>query len=185
MTIRAGLVRTEVRPEHKTVRRGWVRLLAVTAAVGGAVLGWALVTQVAGVDLRAPEFGGSGGTAAVGLGQVVLVSALAGLAAWGLLALLERRTRRARGLWLGLAVLGFLLSLGGPLSGEGVTSADRGLLIALHAAVAVVLIPLLSLSSRPGARNSGPAPVGGRDDVGRSGPRRADRRVTEDVDAIS
>jgi Family of unknown function (DUF6069) len=152
MTIRPGLVRTEVRAEQKTVRRGWVRLLAVAAAMAGALLGWTLITQVAGVDLRAPDFGGSGGTAAVGLAQVVLVTGLAGLAAWGLLALLERRTHGARRLWLGLAMLGFLLSLGGPLSGDGVTSADRGLLIALHAAVAVVLIPLLALSSRPGRR---------------------------------
>jgi hypothetical protein len=150
MTIRPGLARTEVQGEQKTVRRGWVRLLAVAAAMAGAVLGWTLITQVAGLDLRAPDFRGSSGTAPVGLGQVVLVSGLAGLGAWGLLALLERRTHGARRLWLGLAVLAFLLSLGGPLSGKGVTSADRGLLIALHAAVAVALIPLLAVSSRPG-----------------------------------
>ena len=162
MTMDQEVVRTEVRTEQNTARQGWVRLLAVGAAVAGAVVGWSLITQVAGVDLRAPDFRGSGGTAAVGLGQVVVVSALAGLAAWGLLALLERRTRRARRLWLGLAAVAFLVSLGGPLSGRGVAPSDRGLLIVLHAVVAAILIPLLYLSSRPRREDRDRGTVGGR-----------------------
>src|SRR5579862_3747140 len=96
-----------------------LRPMAVGAGVGAAVVAWTVITRVGGVDLRAPVFGGSASGSAVGLGQVVAASGLASLAAWGVLAVLRRRTRHARPAWLATAVLVFLLSLGGPLSGTG------------------------------------------------------------------
>ncbi|HEY5989536.1 MAG TPA: DUF6069 family protein, partial [Streptosporangiaceae bacterium] len=85
MTMPLKPVRTQSRAERPVSRGRWMRLLAVGAAAGAAVAGWFLITQVAGVDLRAPDSQGPEGTAAVGLGQVVVVSTLAGLAAWALL----------------------------------------------------------------------------------------------------
>ena len=45
--------------------------------------------------------------------------------------------------WTVLAAAGFVLSLGGPMSGAGIETSGRVLLLALHVIVAAVLIPLL------------------------------------------
>jgi hypothetical protein len=74
---------------------------------------------------------------------VTVTSGVASLAAWGLLALLERLTAHPRTLWTAIAVLALLISLGGPLSGTGITSANRVALALMHLSVAAVLIPLL------------------------------------------
>jgi hypothetical protein len=128
------------------------RLLAVISTVAAVALIWSLVTLAAGFDLRAPAMDGRSSAAPIGLGPVVAVSTLAALAGWALLAVFERRTRRARTWWLVAALVALAISLTGPMSGTGVTGADRSLLMLLHAVVAVVLIPLMYRSStgRPG-----------------------------------
>jgi hypothetical protein len=73
------------------------------------------------------------------------VSALAGLAGWALLAVLERWTCSARSIWTSLACVFALVSLLGPL-GATTTSATVSL-TCLHLAVAAVLISLLSRSA--------------------------------------
>ena len=119
------------------------RLLTVAAAVVAAVGGWVLIEGIGGVDLRAPAFDGSTASQDVGLGAVVFASLVAGVAAWGLLALLERSIRRPRRTWTVFAVAGLIVSLGGPMSGTGIDPTHRGLLVVLHVIVAAVLIPLL------------------------------------------
>ena len=119
--------------------RGWLRPVSVAAAVGAAVVIWTLITRVGGGDLRAPAFQGSASSSAVGLGQVVVVSGLASLAAWGILTLLRQRIRRVRPAWLSIAGVAFLLSLGGPLSGTGVSATDRTFLVLLHVIVGGIL----------------------------------------------
>ena len=124
-------------------RRRSRRLRAVAAGVLAAVVGWVIIEGVAGVDLRAPAFDGTTATQDIGLGAVIFTSLIASLAAWGLLAALERYSSRPRRDWTILAVAGLVLSLGGPLSGTGIDATERGLLALLHLIVAAVLIPLL------------------------------------------
>jgi hypothetical protein len=85
---------------------------------------------------------------------VAVGSGAAALAAWALLALLERLTARARTIWTIVAVVVLVASLGTPLLGSGVTAANRAVLELLHLAVGAVLIPALrrtaaSPSGRP------------------------------------
>lgn len=74
--------------------------------------------------------------------QVILVTALAGLAAWGLLALLERATSRAKNVWTAIAVIVFVVSLFGPL-GSGVDTSSKVVLACLHVGAAATIIPLM------------------------------------------
>lgn len=126
--------------------RGRLRPLSVGAAIGAAATAWALITRVGGVDLRAPAFQGSASSSAVGLGQVMVVSGLASLVAWGILALLQRRIRWVRRAWLSTAGVAFLVSLGGPLSGTGVSATDRASLVLLHVVVAGIVTVILYAS---------------------------------------
>ena len=123
------------------------RLRAVAAGVLAPLAVWALVDAGFGVDLRAPA-GASAEPADLGAGAVVTASAVAALAGWGLLALLERFTTRARTVWAVLAVLVLVVSLGGPLGGTGITAANRIALLLMHLVVAAVLIPALYRTSR-------------------------------------
>ena len=71
---------------------------------------------------------------------MVVTAGVAGLLGWALLAVLTRTTRRPVTIWRVAAVVALLLSLGGPLSaGAGAAAA---VLVALHVAVAAVLVPL-------------------------------------------
>ncbi|MEU4221659.1 DUF6069 family protein, partial [Actinoplanes sp. NPDC026623] len=97
-------------------RRRRTRALAVVAATGATFTVWTVAHQVAGVDLVVDS--GSGATT-VTPGAVVITTVVAGLAAWALLALAERRLRRATAVWSGVAGAVLLISLLGPL-GSGV-----------------------------------------------------------------
>ena len=119
------------------------RPIAIVAAVVAAAAGWVLIEGIGGVDLHAPAFDGATTTQDIGLGSVVLTSLVASLTAWGLLAVLERYSVRPRRIWTILVAAGLVLSLGGPMSGTGIDSTNRGLLALLHLIVAAVLIPLL------------------------------------------
>lgn len=125
------------------------RLATMGVAVIGAALVWLVATQAFGVELRAPAFDDDQTGAQIGVGAVLFVSLLAGSAAWGLLALLERVTAaRARLLWTVAAAVVLVLSLGGPLSGSGTTGDARATLVALHLVVGAVLITGLVRSAR-------------------------------------
>jgi hypothetical protein len=135
-------------------KRRRARALAVAGTVAAALGLWAVYHLALGIDLRSPAFGEYGGTASVGAGNVIFVSALAAFAAWGLLAVLERLTPRARGVWLVVAVLALLASLGGPMSGTGITTENRMELLGFHLLVGAVLIPLLYRTSRSRAASA-------------------------------
>jgi hypothetical protein len=83
----------------------------------------------------------------IGVVAVIVVTALAGLAAWGLLALLERVTARARTMWTAVAVVVFLLSLLGPL-GSGVGMSSKVVLALMHLGAATTIVPLMLRSIR-------------------------------------
>ncbi len=122
----------------ETTERRQGRALVVVAAVAAAVAVW-LVARLAGTDLTV-EQGAGGGAAHVGLVMVAAMSALAGLAGWGLLAVLERSTPRARTLWDYIALGVLVISLVGPL-GAGTTAGTKLALVGAHLATAAVLVP--------------------------------------------
>ena len=137
----------------RPVEHRGARLIAVAAAVLTALAIWVVAERVLGIDVRAPAFDGSGASLPIRAQDVVLVSALLSVAGWGLLAILERLTARARRAWLVIASVALVLSLGTPLAGTGVGAANRLVLLLMHLAVGGVLIPLLYRTS-PDARGA-------------------------------
>lgn len=121
------------------------RLTAVVAAVLAALAIWIIARPVLGIRLRPPE--GFGPPADIDALNVVFASALASLAGWGLLALLERLTIQARTIWGIVAVSVLLLSLAPLLFGTGITAANRSALVLMHLSVGAVIIAVLYLTS--------------------------------------
>jgi hypothetical protein len=117
------------------VRRG----LIVAGATGAALVVWALVNPIGGIDV-AVHSGGS--VRHIGATAVAVTGMLAGLAGWGLLAVFERTMKRPHRAWTVIATVVFVLSLAGPLGAIG-TGATLGLMC-MHLAVAAVLIPSLA-----------------------------------------
>ncbi|WP_430500785.1 DUF6069 family protein [Micromonospora trifolii] len=110
---------------------------AVTAgAIVVAVAEFALLHSAAGVDLAVRS---ANSTRQVTVAAVVVATAVAALAGWALLAVLERRTNRSRVWWTSIAVAVLLLSLVvGPPSGVG--GGAKATLALLHLSVGVILI---------------------------------------------
>ncbi len=119
-------------------------LLGVLGAVVAAIAVWAVAT-VAGVDL-AVRFG-DGAPIDVTVVSVAMASLVASLAGWGLLVVLGLFTAQARTVWTVIASIATLASLGGPLSTTA-SSAAKVSLIAMHLAVAAVLILTLRRTAR-------------------------------------
>lgn len=109
------------------------------AAVGPAALWWA-TGPLAGVEITANT---GGGPAPVGLVAVVSAALIAGLAGWGLLAALERRTRCPAHIWTRTAVMVLTLSLAGPLTSSTSGPVGTLALVAMHLITGSVLIGLL------------------------------------------
>jgi predicted permease len=129
------LANTAKNSSNRMATRG--RFAIVGATVMAALALWALLSQLAGVDLEAEQ---GGPTMHIGGVSVFVASAVVSLAGWGLLALLERRTANARKIWTIVAVIGCALSLGSPLI-SGVGAGAKLGLASLHLVVGAVLIP--------------------------------------------
>jgi hypothetical protein len=119
------------------------RLIGIAVAVLLAELVWLVATAVVGLQLQAPSTQTTAQPASIGPVAVGVASFIAALLAWGLAAGLERLTRLCRGTWLALTLLGLTASLIMPLSGSGVSVADRLVLVSMHVVVAAVMVPLL------------------------------------------
>jgi hypothetical protein len=124
------------------VRRASVVLLAVVATL----VMWGVEALLLGIDLRARPFPGVA-SQVVGPPAIATTTLLVGLAAWALLAILERVTPSGRTVWLAVAVVALLISLAGPLGGAVTASAAAGL-ACMHLVAAAVLVPLLAGSAR-------------------------------------
>jgi hypothetical protein len=135
-------------------RRPTARPVTVALGVLTALAVWTVSELVFGVDVRQPAFG-TGVPQDLTAGPIVVASVVAGLAAWLVLALLERITRHARAVWVALATLTLAASLGAPLSGRGIDGGSRLVLTLLHLTVGTLLIVLLARTSRP-ARSAMP-----------------------------
>jgi hypothetical protein len=141
-TITAGRTAEMTAAECARKRRR-TRGLAIVAAVGATFTVWTIARPIAGADLIVDT--GAGPTTVTPF-AVVLVTVVVGLAAWGLLALLERFTRRAATVWTWVAAAVLVISLLGPIgsaNGAGATAA----LVGMHVAAGAVLIPLMARSS--------------------------------------
>jgi hypothetical protein len=130
--------------------RAGTRALAVAGATAAAVAGWIVIGPVAGADLVVD--GNNGRALTVGIGAVVFLALLAGLAGWALLAALERVTARARPIWLAVAAIALLLSFA-PLTGSSASGGTRLGLGLLHVLVAAILIPVMWRTARPQNRD--------------------------------
>jgi hypothetical protein len=128
-----------------TRSKAGLRALAVLAAIVATLVVWAVEVQLLGIDLRARPVPGAPPTV-VGPAAVASFTLLAGLVAWGLLAVLERVTTPARRVWIIVAVVALLISLLGPLGG-GVTATAAIGLACMHLVAAAILIPLLAQSA--------------------------------------
>ena len=127
------------------VRTAWpTRLVATVATTAISLAAWLLMAPISGRDLNVKRHGD---TVTVGPVDVVVVSLLAGLAGWGLLAFLERcHTERALHVWTVIARCVLALSMLAPL-GAGAGSAKLAL-ASLHLLAGGVLISLMHRSSR-------------------------------------
>ncbi|WP_203829239.1 DUF6069 family protein [Actinoplanes palleronii] len=120
------------------------RAVTVAAGTAGALLLWVVDDPWAGHDLTVRQ----GGTVQhVGPVAVAVTALVAGLAAWGLLAVLERGTRRPARTYRIIATIVLLISLAGPL-GSGVDLGSKLGLLGLHLTVGLALI--IGLPARRG-----------------------------------
>jgi len=126
--------------QSRAARRGLVALGAVVAAV----LVWVVAVPVLGATVTVPERPGSTNRTELPFGDVVVAAAVAALAGWALLAVLERFTTRARAIWTVIAVAVLVLTM--PFM-PGFTVTERLVLGAMHLTVAGVLIPGLRQTS--------------------------------------
>jgi Family of unknown function (DUF6069) len=127
------------RPWGIPPRRRRTRVLAVLGAAAASLAVWAIADPLTGVELRVHV---GSGFQHVGPAMVIAASVLAGLAAWAVLAVLERFTPRARAVWTPNTLIALALSLAGPLS-SGATTGAKLALAGMHVATAVVLVTAL------------------------------------------
>ncbi|MFG3640826.1 DUF6069 family protein [Micromonospora sp. NPDC047762] len=112
------------------------RAAVTVGAIVVAVVEFALLRSAAGVDLAVRS---ANSTRQITVAAVIVATAVAALAGWALLAVLERRINRSRVWWTSIAVAVLLLSLVlGPPSGVG--GGAKATLALLHLSVGVILI---------------------------------------------
>lgn len=124
------------------------RLAVVGGATVMALCVWFVAEVVLGLDLRRPAASVGARAEEIDAVHVVLSAAVGSFAGWALLAVAERLTARPRRVWTVIAVVAFVVTLGGPLSGSGITSSNRLALVLMHVVVAAVVIPALARTAR-------------------------------------
>ena len=124
---------------------GRARALCVIGGALAAALAWIVEVPILGIHLNF-RFG-TGPIQAIAVGQVIGAAAAASLLGWLVLALLERRTSRARLLWTTIAVAVLAVSLALPLTAATTASAAAGLVI-LHLTVGATVISALAYTAR-------------------------------------
>jgi Family of unknown function (DUF6069) len=122
-------------------RRRTRRAIVVAAAAATTTVGW-LASRLVDIDYT---IGTPLGTRSITLAQVSLATALFGLAGWAVYGVLERYTRRARPLWITIAVVVLALSIV-PIYVLQAGMDTRLALTGLHCLAGAVLIPGLPQS---------------------------------------
>ena len=112
-------------------------------AIGVAIIVNVIILMVAhAVNDGYPVATVNGDDRTIGIVLTVVVTAIVGLIAWGVLELLERWTTRAPSTWQTVAVVILLVSLLGPI-GSAVDTPSMLTLIGLHIGTAATIIPLM------------------------------------------
>jgi hypothetical protein len=114
--------------------------------VSVAVISWCAISVVGDTELR---LGTGSDTQIIGGLQVAATALVAVLAAWALLALIERRLgpgRRTLLIWRRIAVVAALVSLAGPLTADAPASVQWSL-VALHSCTAAAFIASMTARS--------------------------------------
>jgi len=120
-----------------TIARRAGRAITVGAGAASALILWAVNDPWGGIDLAVRQ---GGEVQHVGPVAVAATALIAGLAAWALLALLERtNVRRPARTYRIIASIVLALSLLGPL-GSGVGTSSKLVLLAMHLTVGAILI---------------------------------------------
>jgi hypothetical protein len=119
----------------RTTARRTGRAVTVAAGAASALILWAVNDPWGGIDLAVRQ---GGAVQHIGPVAVAATALIAGLAAWGLLALLERTVRRPTRTYRVIASIVLALSLLGPLGGVGLSS--KLVLLAMHLTVGAILI---------------------------------------------
>lgn len=132
---------TQVATPRTSIARN--RLIAIGGGLVAALLTWGIAVAV-GVELVVTR---AGTAIAIGAVNVILSTLLASFAGWGVLALLERFTARARTIWTVVAVAVVVLSLLPTVTADASTG-TRIALTAMHLAVGAVVVPLLRKDAR-------------------------------------
>jgi hypothetical protein len=120
------------------------RLVIIAGATASVLVYWTATDEFGGVDLAIRQ---GSTTQAVGAVAVAATALIAGLAGWGLLALLERKSQRPARIWTIIALTFLALSLVGPL-GSGADLTSKLTLTGMHLLVGLIVIPSLARSSR-------------------------------------
>ncbi|MEU8230484.1 DUF6069 family protein [Actinoplanes sp. NPDC048967] len=134
----------------KTARRR-LRMLGTAAAALAPALIWIATVPILGHQLQVPVRDGQR-PQEIGLIAVVLVAVIAAVAAWTVMAALERLTSKASPVWTIAAAVVLLVSLL-PLAGSGIHAGTRVALGLMHIAVAAVVVPFLLGTSRKRSTN--------------------------------
>ncbi|MDQ1025080.1 putative membrane protein [Streptomyces umbrinus] len=121
------------------------RVVYPLAATVAAVIVWLTAHSALDIDLKAKASGGD--IQEIGLPLVIGVTLLVGFAAWGVVALLDRKSSSARTWWTLIASAVFVLSLLGP-AGSGQGGSAKVALLCMHLVVALVLIPGFARTAR-------------------------------------
>ncbi len=127
-----------------TSPRSALRPAVVLAAVVGALAGWLIADPVAGIDLAVTVNEEPTTVGPLDAGGIALA---AGLAAWGVLALIERAGEHVRRRWTTLSLTVLILSFAGPLTAAETTEATIAL-PGLHLLVGAILILALRHTAR-------------------------------------
>ena len=127
------------------IKQGRARALCAAGGALVAALAWIVEVPLLGIDLNF-RFG-AGHIQTIAIGQVIGVTVAASLLGWLLLALLERRTLRARLLWTTIALAALAASLALPLAVATTSSAVAGLIV-MHLTVGAAVIPAMAHTAR-------------------------------------
>ena len=139
------------RPNAGGIRRA----ASIVAAIVAAAITWLALTNLANVALKVPSYGGTAKISALGLGQVMITTLIAGLLAWGVLTAVGRFSRNARRLWgdCGACSAGRLVT---PTADGTITWRGAATLpVVFHIVVATVLILTLRATLPPTERRAG------------------------------
>jgi hypothetical protein len=124
-----------------------VRSLGIAAGILAAEAVWLVAEGLLAIHVQAPAGTLAPDPVAIDPLTVALAAGVLSLLGWALLAGLELLTPRARRIWLGLALVGLVASVAMPLSGSGVSAANRLILVAMHLVVGAIVITVLYRTS--------------------------------------